>query len=252
MTEGAAEDPQEETEENGAREACAVLVEDARTRRWRIELRDLRAFREALGDDVLAGFCACFAHADRLVSLMHFSLLSEQSDAEGSPGGGRNLETMAWFVVGTLREFALAVRALRSALAKCGLLNPNTDAWVTLRDIEERWDGDPFFRDVRNKVAFHIDLDLIKAGLTRMEANGNAVLVDSKGREVVYARFLLAGSALLEGLGMDSSEIERFMRTVRDDHVAIHERIQEVFLQVLDTKGIPYGPAGGATGGGLL
>ena len=233
---------EEATGEMGVQEPHAALVEEPGSRRWRIELRDLKTFRKTLGADVVAAFCACFVQADRLISLSSFGLLSRMHYPDSSPGSDRNLHTMVWFAVGTLREIALAIRALRSALAKRGLLDATSDAWNALQEIEERWDGDPFFRDVRNKIAFHIDLDMIEAGLVAMEADGNAILSEGYGREVAHSRFPLGHEALLRGSGKNPADIERFIKTVSEDHGAIHQRIQEVFLQVLDAKGIPYGP----------
>ena len=70
---------------------------------------------------------------------------SEQLHGKDSIAFGRDLHTMVWFTIGTLRELALALQALRSALKKRGLLDSGSAPWVTLRELEERWRGNEFF-----------------------------------------------------------------------------------------------------------
>ena len=93
-----------------------AFVQARGTDRWSIEVRDFPKFLDALGPDVVGAFARCFVHADRLVSLTSFAYHSLKQYPEDSPAFGRNLQTMVWFVVGTLRELALAIRDLRSAL----------------------------------------------------------------------------------------------------------------------------------------
>ena len=82
---------------------------------------------------------------------------------------------MVWFTVGTLRELGLALKDLRSALEKRGLLDSGSVPWVTLRELEARWDRDKFFRKMRNVAAFHIDKKIIDAGLTNMLKDSGVV-----------------------------------------------------------------------------
>lgn len=216
----------------------AALVTERATGRWRIELRDLKSFRDSLGADVVTAFCGCFVHADRLTSLTSFGYLSLKHHGDSSPGLDRNLQTMAWFAVGMLRELASTIRALRSALAKRGLLDSTSDVWQVLRGVEDRWDGDPFFRGMRNTVAFHVNPVAIEAGLAAMEANGDAVLCEGQDRKNDQSRMRLGLEALLNGSGKSLADFGRFMRTLSEDHGIAHW-IQRAFLLALDAKGIP-------------
>jgi hypothetical protein len=159
----------------------AAFIKQKGSDRWRIELRGLKTFRETLGADVFNAFCRCFVHADRLVSMRSFGFLSMKHDGETSLSFTRNLQTMIWFSVGTLRELALAIRALRSALAKRGMLDPNSKPWQDLRALEDRWEGDCFFRAMRNIVAFHVDEEIVEKGLVAMEPEGNSVRRSRRG-----------------------------------------------------------------------
>src|SRR2546428_5042060 len=91
----------------------AVLIEEAGSK-WKIRLKDVGAFREQLGPDVLNAFCRCFVHVDRLQALNSFAFVSEKYHGPHSVAFGRNLNTMVWFTVGTLRELASTIRDLRA------------------------------------------------------------------------------------------------------------------------------------------
>ncbi len=222
----------------------AALIKEEGTDHWKIELRDLKAFRDILGADVVNAFCRCFVHADRLTSLFSFAYTSMKYHGEASLAFTRDLQTMAWFAVGTLRELALAIRDLRSALAKRGMLDPNSKPWKALRAVEDRWDGDPFYREMRNIVAFHVDSAAIDKGLIAMEAEGNAILCEGEGSKLGQASMRLGLEALLKGSGKTLADFERFMKTVSEDQ-GISTTIQEALILALETNGIPFGEVQG-------
>jgi hypothetical protein len=103
------------------------LVEPvAGQKRWKIELRNLRQLDQAFGRDVLNAFSRCFVHADRLTSTTSCIHASEQLHSRDSVGFERDLNSMVWFTVGTLRELAAAIQDLRASLRKRGRLDPNS------------------------------------------------------------------------------------------------------------------------------
>jgi hypothetical protein len=216
----------------------AVLVKEKGSTRWKIELRDLKAFRQTLGCDVINAFCRCFVHDDRLTSLLSFAYLNQQHHEETSPGFTRNLQTMAWFTVGTLRELARAIRDLRSALAKSGNLDPQSGPWQALRAFEHRWADDAFFREMRNTIAFHVDSGVIETGLAAMEADGNAILCEGEGQKVDRSSMCLGLEAFLRGCDKNLSDFRLFLTRVRLDQT-IATQIQEAFFLALESKGIP-------------
>lgn len=202
--------------------------------RWKFVVRDIRVFREKVGDEVLASLCACFVHTDRLTSLITFMYASLQHYAEDTVVHSRNLHTMVWFVVGTLRELALALRAFRSALAKRGLLDPNSAAWIKLREVEARWDGDRTFRDFRDKVAFHVDRDVVTAGLDGLHADETEVtFCEGDGSRDSDTSFRIGLEALLKGMGMPPEAYEPFFQTVREDH-GIGRVLQEAVNELME------------------
>ena len=136
--------------------------------RWKIELVNFQKFDEVLTRDVMNAFCRCFVHADRLTSTTTCTDVSEKLHGKDSIVFARDLLAMLWFTIGTLRELALALKDLRSALKKRGLLDSGSAPWVTLSDLEKRWDRDKLFRKMRNVAAFHIDKETINKGLTEI------------------------------------------------------------------------------------
>ena len=104
------------------------LVEEA-SGRWKIELVNFQKFEEVLTRDVLNAFCRCFVHSDRLASTATCIDASEQIHGTDSIVFRRDFLTMMWFTIGTLRELALALKALRSALKKQGLLDSGSAPW---------------------------------------------------------------------------------------------------------------------------
>lgn len=216
-----------------------ALINEVGTNHWKIELHDLKAIRDKLGADAFKAFCCCFVHADRLTSLISFDYASMKQYGEASLIYSRNLQTVFWFAVGTLRELARAIRALRSALAKSGMLDPKSEPWRALGAAEARWEGNPFYRDIRNKVAFHVDPEVINKGLIAMEAEGKAILCEAEGTELDQLSMCLGPEALFNGLGKSRADFVQFIKTVSEDH-GISSTIQEAFILALETSGISF------------
>ena len=213
--------------------------------RWKIELVNFQKFEEVLTRDVLNAFCCCFVHSDRLASTTTCSYASELRHGKDSIVFGRDLLTMVWFTIGTLRELAHALRALRSALKKRGLLDAGSAPWVTLRELEERWDRNKFYRDLRNGAAFHIDKKIINDGLTEMlKGSGVVPLAEGdEGEKNVSSRMSVGTLALHAGLWPSLKDLKaygEFICTVGKDHDGVSDAIQKAFIQACEKAGIPF------------
>jgi hypothetical protein len=220
-----------------AEKPVAILLQESGSGRWRIDLQTLPAFRAAIGNDVVRDFACCFVHADRLLSLTSFFRLNRANYGEDSIVFRRNFETVVWFSVGTLRELALSIRALRSSLAKRGLLNANEPAWTALRALENRWDKDPLFREMRNKVAFHVDKDTMEAGLSRPAAAGDVTLVQGDGGTGDDISIRLGTESLVMGTGVALDQFDAFFAAASRDH-NVANMIQAAFIDVAQRAGI--------------
>ena len=216
------------------------LVEEA-SGHWKIGLVNLQKFEEVLGRDVLNAFCRCFVHSDRLTSTNSCIYASEQLHGSDSIAYGRDLLTMEWFTIGTMRELALALQALRSALKKRGLLDSDSAPWVTLRELEERWEGDEFFRRKRDVAAFHVDERIVDDGLMEMLKESRvATLAEGDGKKAVKGQLPVGMLALHKGLGLSLEGYGDFIHVVSEDHGRASEAIQMAFIHACETAGIPF------------
>jgi hypothetical protein len=218
--------------------AKLVLRKDKRF--WYLEVDNFSEFRSIIGDEVLASFCRCFVHADRLTSLVHFIRLTGEHCDQGSVAATRNLHTMVWFAAGTLREYAKAIQKLRASLARAGLLEPDTEQWQKLREIEDRWHQQAYYRDFRNRVAFHVDYDNIVDGLDALGEVGEAVTVclgdnSQEGQESHWYRVGI--ESLIRGLGMPLEEFEPLFQQIAED-LSVNEHLFDVFRRAVQQKGI--------------
>jgi hypothetical protein len=224
------------TEERPFQEIGAIVVDPGG--RWRFEISNLSALRAAIGDDVLTAFCACFLGADRLTALTDFASMSSERHGEQSTAHLRNLDTMFWLVTGTLRELALAVRHLRSSLAKAGLLGDYLgEAWKRILEIEQ-WEADPICRDVRNKIGFHFDRRAIKRGIADFCSRGGlVVLAEGDSRRVYQTHLKLGHDALVQGLGISEAELIALV-SLGARHQRVPDAFHEVFRLVTERRGL--------------
>lgn len=207
--------------------------------RWTIELRNFRELEQVLGRDVLNAFSRCFVQADRLTSTVSCIHASESLHGRDSVAFERDLNTMVWFTIGTLREFARALGVLRTALRRTGRLDINSAPWVRLRELEDRWERNEFYRKKRDVAAFHLDSDVIDVGLDELIKDQNDVtLLVGDGREQIRTQLALGFLALHNGLGLDLKGFREFVEVVGADHTVVADLIQTVFINVAEAAGI--------------
>jgi hypothetical protein len=206
-------------------------------KRWRFEVKDLAVLRKGLGEDVLRAFVRCFVHADRLTSLAHFGPIG--SVAQTRPvASERNYLTAVWFAIGTLRELGRSLRALRGALAKRGLYGPDIGPVDRLREVEDRWENDPFLRSLRNTHAFHVDDEAIAFGLEKLCRRTRPVtIVEGEGSSDYEASSRLGSDALFLGIGINEGDLQRLLQIVYDDF-KVYLALDDVFMAVLRKVGV--------------
>ncbi len=217
-----------------------VLVRESEGQRWRIELEDFADFEQRLGMDVVNAFSRCFVHTDRLTSLKEFWELSERHYRQDSWLLERDRHTIVWFAVGTLRELATAIRDVRAALAKRGMLNPSSEPWIMLRDIEKRWEDDPLYRKMRNVVAFHVDPEVVTEGLQLLSRQGRVVAMEGEGPKEQHSWLKLGLEALYMGCDLNADNLPKFMSAVGND-LRVTKVIQEAFILALEAAKVPFG-----------
>ena len=206
------------------------FIEEATNGPWRLELRNLKRFDEVFDRSVLNAFCRCFVHVNRLSSLISCMYTSEQCHGQDSIAYQRDLNTLVWFTVGTLRELARAIQHLRSKLETCKRLDPESDPWITLDDLGQRWQSSEY-RKWRNQVAFHVDEEVIERGLEALvESEDNVTLAKGDGPKQVDCRLTLGFLSLQNGLGIDLDGYGQFLEVVIEDLGTAGKAIQEAFV----------------------
>ncbi len=216
----------------------AIMLTADDTGKWKIELRNFPELEKALGREVVNAFCRCFIHSDRLTSTISCSHASEQHHGRDSTAYGRDLTSMVWFTIGTLRELAIAIRAARAALAKRGWLEPASEHWIILRELEDRWENDEFFRKKRDVAAFHVDKEVIDKGLNELVKDDVVDLAEGEGEKNVDSTLSLGALALFHGLEMSLDEYRTFARMVSDDHGVVAEAIQTAFVRAAEAASV--------------
>jgi len=211
-------------------------------KRWNIELRNFKQLDAALGRDVLNAFSRCFVHADRLTSMTSCIHASEKLHTRNAVAFERDLNSMVWFTIGTLRELAAAIQDLRAALAKRGRLDSNSPPWLVLRGLEDRWERNPFYRKKRDVGAFHVDPEVIDTGLDELIKDQKDVTLScGDSRRSVDSQLALGLVALHNGLGLDLEGYRQFLQVVSDDHGDAANAIQEAFIEAAQAAGVPFG-----------
>ncbi len=209
---------------------------------FRFELTDFAAVRSAIGEELLVAFCRCFIHVDRLTALTDFGAMSISRHGTESTAHARNMQSMLWFVVGTLRELALAVRHLRSELAKRDLLKQLGPRWREVAAVET-WETSERQRKLRDKLAFHVDASVIRAGLKGLASDGEPVVVAvGDGREAYKVYLSLGLEAAMRGLALEQSEAGPIIK-IASEHQLISGALQQVFQEVLALSGLKRGAA---------
>ena len=95
---------------------------------------------------------------------------------------------------------------------------------------------------MRNVAAFHIDKEIINAGLTNMFKDSGVVpLAEGDGRKnSVRSRMSVGTLVLHAGLWSSLDAYGEFIRIVGRDHDRASEAIQMAFIQACEKAGIPF------------
>lgn len=194
---------------------------------------------DEVGDDLLTGFCRCFVHADRITSLIGFLGMSMENRGFKKSSFNRDLYTGTLFMVGTLKELVVAMGDLLGAIKKddSHKFDLNDTPWKELKELKSSIEGNSLYGIFRNRVAFHVDKELIKEGLKKLKSEREVIIFEGNGRREQEVHLLLGLEALLLGLDMDKEAYEKFFKTVSQDFGKVSGLIQKAFLYVLEAKG---------------
>jgi hypothetical protein len=228
------------------RRAPRVVVTGKRSDAWRVDLSEFAEIATLIGEDVFAAFMRCFVGADRLKSLLHFYVTSEEKFGHVEAASERNFHVSWLLVVGTLHELGEALQGLNAT--KVHLKLPNRSRWKPLEKLRRQWYVHPVASRVRNQAGHHLGyLDVYKNGITalsKMSLDATLRMGHGARRHFSFARG--ACDILLLGLTAKTDkrpelEVAELRKLLKDAGVAnrkLHDAIEEYFLQVLGHAGV--------------
>jgi hypothetical protein len=206
---------------------------------WTFDTDDLERVRRAVGEDLLVGFLRCFVWVDRLQSIWHFHDFNIKNLPESSVAYARNSHSLASESVAVLHEAGDAVDDLNRAGIKGRLRD--TARWEQLRGMAKRRKTDQRVKNFRDKVGFHVDRELMRAGLRRIcaEAEGERITIMA-GDDATVGRGAmgLGYIALLNGTGMEEEGYNEIIKTALDDAGPFRDLVQGTLSDLLTSMGI--------------
>ena len=197
----------------------------------RIEV-DLNELENRIGRDALTAFSQCFVHTNRLSSVISCIAASKRCYGEDSIAYHRDVNTMVWLSIGTLREMSRAIFDLRKALMCCNLGIIDSDPWRKLNEFEKRWRNDR----LRNQAAFHVTPEVVKKGLESMRTERWVTLIRG-GRRSVESSHDLGFLAVINGLELTSEAYGEVLDQVFKDHAIVPDAVAEVFMLTVEAAG---------------
>jgi hypothetical protein len=228
-----------------------LIVEGDWESEWTVNAPRLEELKRLLGAPLLVEFCRCSLAADRIVSLTDFGFFNDEWRPRLEIPHSRNLQTMFWLVCGTLHEAIDSLRKMED-LGIEGLLGSleARKPWLELRSLARRWEDDPIFQRVRNKIAFHLDPAAIARGMNKLGRDAEPVIWKKgntrkeRSSAFVFAQDCLL-SVLLPGDPADEGQRTRFREfaeKVRHGHVGFSEWVQELFISAIRGASIGLTP----------
>lgn len=203
-------------------------------------LRDPSELLKCLDVDLLSAFSQCFIHADRLTSMIHFTILTNKHCPREPVVQERNIQTMFWIVCGTLWETKEAVENLSLAEIEKEIEKGNVsrDKWCELISLVHEWVSHPLIIRIRNNIAFHVDQKVIKSGLKRMGKMDEVTILKSNGAEWHQAYMMFGLEAFLKGIRYEDDIFKDLLNRAFEGHVRFTALIQDLSHDYFVNNGV--------------
>ncbi len=240
------------------RELAFGLWEIQAGRRLTREIRDVPAFRQAVGDDLLVGFVRLFAAVDRAAAFHLLMALNdrpsppwsedrpETAHAPDSISADRNRTTLVVMVWGMFHELSAAVESLKAAHLTPVLQVVSDEAaiaaWKRLRETAGRWQG-KFESIARDQLAHHLgDPEVIRAGLAAWPSDKPLIVSTSEHASNAHTRFHIAFDLLCRGTDLATEDFERLVVQGIEDGMRLDSDVMCIFFGALRGRGAPLPP----------
>jgi hypothetical protein len=128
-----------------------------------------------------------------------------------------------------------------AAFSRCFIHADRLASMVSFAYISlQRYGKESIAFKMRDRAAFHVDSDVVSAGLELLAGEGDVVLSRGEGPRADDSSLTLGLLALHNGLGMDLETYGRFLDRVSEDQ-GVGSDIQEAFISAAESAGIPFG-----------
>lgn len=206
----------------------------------KMTIPDLEAFRDRLGREVTEAFCRCFVHSERLAALADWIRMLDKHEDHEAVTTGRDLWTVLWFAVGTLKEFGMELDGLKGHLRRTGLYDRIAN-WGILNEVSRTWVHDDKYNQLRDHVSFHTNHNVIRNGLQRLvELKTPAAFGTEQKDGRGFTRIGLNCQLLGLGLELTEEEFKPLYELAATHTVKAQGHLHQVFGQVLKARGIKY------------
>ena len=113
--------------------------------------------------------------------------------------------------------------------------------WLELRSTAARWNDDPIYQRVRNKIAFHLDPAAVRAGINRPSRESKPVLWKTgntkrdRSSTFNFAQDCLLSAVFPEEVTEEAAHkyFGAFCERVRDAHLGFSSWTQELFISAV-------------------
>lgn len=232
-------------------------------KRWRVQADNIDVLVNALGSNVLEGFCQCFAVADRVITTLHLMAINDAH----APGhrdqvdGERNFIALCNFACGFVYELVEGLETLDAAGVAERLSPEGRKRWASLMryaTLEHR----QIIKLVRNLLAFHPgEKKVVRRGIKTLSSEGAPVTVmASEGTALAGVRHEFAMAVVIagirvsdesipveerpEGRRLQEEDLAAAFKEARDCKFKLMPLLQQVFADALRVAGADLGQLG--------
>jgi len=103
----------------------------------------------------------------------------------------------------------------------------------------KQWKRKKWLRKWRNKVAYHVDADIVQEGLSTLISRGQPVkFAVTEDRSNCTSTVCFGMEAVLAGLDIDEEDFNEAAELLRDGHLAYSNLIHTLFMDVAQQAGL--------------
>lgn len=180
-------------------------------------------------------FCQAAVSLNRMMSLWHlWNFQLENENSIPKIPAERNRWHVFILSVGCTREIVRALNSLRRSGIERDLVESNEE-WSQIDEIRKRWNGGDF-NSLRNKLAFHVDENIIEEGLSLLIQEGKTLDI-AKGSSERSGESSLSFGDKISNAGFfknfDRSKIDKLFKQIANDQKALYISLQEILGKLL-------------------